>query len=54
MQLFESLCDTYPQAYISMICGMCQYSSPVEALDLYNSAREKNIICKSAHLYSIA
>lgn len=43
-ELFEELRSTHPQAYISMICGMCSYKNHREAHDLYLQGQEEGIL----------
>ena len=46
-ELFLELSDTYPQAYISMICGMCKYNAFQEAHKMYTDAlEEQKLTCK--------
>lgn len=45
-ELFEELRSTHPQAYISMICGMCSYKNHREAHDLYLQGQEEGILCR--------
>lgn len=46
MKLFEELSSTYPQMYISLILGMSKHSNPKGAFQVYQQAREQNLLRK--------